>query len=812
MGVSYFTTMGIRVLAGREFGKSDSRNGPAVAMVNQAFARQYFKDGTVKQFTDAQNRVTTYTYDALQRVLVKTRSDGSTVTYGYDEAAGRPGSGPPIGHATSIQDSSTGIRQEFQYDRTGRLWLSRHLIDQTPYEISQILDSLGRTQALTYPDNSSIWYTYRADGRIGRVTSGPQWPVADNLKYTPAGEIGSILLGHGATVSNTYDATTAWLTRSLTSVPQYGSVVLDRTYGYTTGGHLASVTDNTDPAHPKSQTFTLDNLYRLTRASSPATYGTLDYGYDAIGNLRSKEGVGFNFQNGHPHQATSTSSGLTLQYDASGNLTSRSDAGSGVTRTFTYNLDGQLAYVKEAQNGTTTMESWYTYDPSGQRVKRVDLQGGVSTSTILLSDLYEVAQSGANRRFVYMGDHRIGAVTNTTEGISYYTGDRVGSLSAVMDDYGNVLSRIEYKPYGEIASMSGADASGRFLYAGARQDAATGLYDFGARFYDPSLGRFLTIDPLLGNPLDPRGLNPYGYALGNPASFSDAGGYIDPNVLRILVFTALSFTPCQGPCAMAVSGAVAGYVEARSEGKNVITGAIVGAAASYASYEAGASISLKGVGGDVLRASVKYAVNESVKRTYLNGDGHPIWRGTVEAAADKALDDSVIILKSGRNKNTQRVIDYANKYLKKQVHSALDRAEVHFEPTSDEAGVSPFAAFGDAALLQGRALPAGAASAFSSALNGGSAPFVASLRPGAVDPFIAGSESVAGLDTVRARTRTALERAISAAVTSSVLAGRNGTSFPIATGTFGSADGSDLDSVGVPKDRFDGHALPVVAK
>src|SRR5439155_11820703 len=236
-------------------------------------------------------------------------------------------------------------------------------------------------------------------------------------------------------------------------------------------------------------------------------------------------------------------------------------------------------------------------------------------------------------------------------------------------------------------------ASGRFLYAGARQDAATGLYDFGARFYDPSLGRFLTIDPLLGNPLDPRGLNPYGYALGNPASFSDAGGYIDPNVLRILVFTALSFTPCQGPCAMAVSGAVAGYVEARSEGKNVITGAIVGAAASYASYEAGASISLKGVGGDVLRASVKYAVNESVKRTYLNGDGHPIWRGTVEAAADKALDDSVIILKSGRNKNTQRVIDYANKYLKKQVHSALDRAEVHVEPTSDEAGVSPFAAF-----------------------------------------------------------------------------------------------------------------------
>ena len=269
--------------------------------------RQYFKDGTVKQFTDAQNRVTTYTYDALQRVLVKTRSDGSTVTYGYDEAAGRPGSGPPIGHATSIQDSSTGIRQEFQYDQLGRLRLSRHVIDQTPYEISQILDSLGRTQALTYPDNSSIWYTYRADGRIGRVTSGPQWPVADNLKYTPAGEIGSILLGHGATVSNTYDATTAWLTRSLTSVPQYGSVVLDRTYGYTPGGHLASVTDNTDPAHPKSQTFTLDNLYRLTRAGSPATYGTLDYGYDAIGNLRSKEGVGFNFQNGHPHQATSTS-------------------------------------------------------------------------------------------------------------------------------------------------------------------------------------------------------------------------------------------------------------------------------------------------------------------------------------------------------------------------------------------------------------------------------------------------------------------------------------------------------------------------
>ena len=74
--------------------------------------------------------------------------------------------------------------------------------------------------------------------------------------------------------------------------------------------------------------------------------------------------------------------------------------------------------------------------------------------------------------------------------------------------------------------------SEKYKYTGKEKDI-TGLYYFGARYYDPTIGRFITKDPIKGNSMNPQTLNPYVYCLNNPMKYIDPDGewYIGPHDL-----------------------------------------------------------------------------------------------------------------------------------------------------------------------------------------------------------------------------------------------------------------------------------------
>jgi len=81
---------------------------------------------------------------------------------------------------------------------------------------------------------------------------------------------------------------------------------------------------------------------------------------------------------------------------------------------------------------------------------------------------------------------------------------------------------IEEEEYEEF----GSDINGiseKYKYTGKEKDI-TGLYYFGARYYDPTIGRFITRDPVKGNIMNPQTLNPYVYCLNNPMKYIDLDG------------------------------------------------------------------------------------------------------------------------------------------------------------------------------------------------------------------------------------------------------------------------------------------------
>lgn len=116
----------------------------------------------------------------------------------------------------------------------------------------------------------------------------------------------------------------------------------------------------------------------------------------------------------------------------------------------------------------------------------------------------------------------------------YYHANHLGSVNVVTDDDGHVTARRDYRPFGDQHDWSGSQAGPRELlntFQGQKFDDNTGLYYFKARHYDSELGRFMSADTIVADINDPKTLNRYAFAGGNPVNFIDPTGHSFLSVL-----------------------------------------------------------------------------------------------------------------------------------------------------------------------------------------------------------------------------------------------------------------------------------------
>ena len=107
----------------------------------------------------------------------------------------------------------------------------------------------------------------------------------------------------------------------------------------------------------------------------------------------------------------------------------------------------------------------------------------------------------------------------------YLLKDQLGSASVVTDASGTIVGEDRFYPYGETRFTTGTMYTDQ-LFTGQREMTGLGIYHYGARFYSPKLGRFLSPDTIVQSYANPQTLNRYSYVLGNPLRYTDPTGHM----------------------------------------------------------------------------------------------------------------------------------------------------------------------------------------------------------------------------------------------------------------------------------------------
>jgi len=126
------------------------------------------------------------------------------------------------------------------------------------------------------------------------------------------------------------------------------------------------------------------------------------------------------------------------------------------------------------------------------------------------------------RSYVYGGNKQLMAENSQGRYFNHY-GDTVGNLKQVSDVSGAIVTEKKYDAFGNERIVAGTDHLG-YGYTGEQIDAQTGLIYLRARYYDPMLGRFISVDPYLGRLEVPESQNRFIYVHNNAVSFTDPSG------------------------------------------------------------------------------------------------------------------------------------------------------------------------------------------------------------------------------------------------------------------------------------------------
>ena len=403
----------------------------------------------------------------------------------------------------------------------------------------------------------TLTHTYDNQGfaqtLTGTWTGGSQTYIAD-VEYAYDGLIGKQWLGatgKRVQLENHYSGSTRRLTLQRTSLesqatPGTYAVKYENDYGYDAAGNITHAGTLTDGVRDQMECFRYDHLRRLTEAWTQAAFGTgcttpqkagadpywRQWTFDSIGNRLTQTDknptgtdTSWTYTVGaagavKPHQVKQvTASGplagtptRSYTYDNAGN-TLTATTPTGAAQTLGWDKEGHLATVTE--NSTPTAE--YLYDTDGNRL----IARTPAKTTLYLPDgtELELASSGGTP----LGTrYYAGVAVRDPSGLKWTCTNHQNTSTIQIDATTLTATRRRMMPYGEDRGTQPGGWMGTKGYVGGTKDT-TGYTHLGAREYDPTLGRFVSVDPIM-DLTDPQQWHAYTYSSNNPVTFSDSDG------------------------------------------------------------------------------------------------------------------------------------------------------------------------------------------------------------------------------------------------------------------------------------------------
>ena len=177
--------------------------------------------------------------------------------------------------------------------------------------------------------------------------------------------------------------------------------------------------------------------------------------------------------------------------------------------------------ITEGNSPTKTVR--YGYTPEGQRVKQIAPDGKVTW--FIFDGLSVLLELGSDKKPVvkYVPGISKTRLDLPTPLVEYYLYDGLGSVAQLTDEVGMITSEYFYEPFG--GTRNGVkDPFNRNRFVGLASDDNTGLIYMNARWYDATVGRFLSRDLLKGELNDSQSLNLYPYVENNPINLTDVAG------------------------------------------------------------------------------------------------------------------------------------------------------------------------------------------------------------------------------------------------------------------------------------------------
>ncbi|MFI9200679.1 polymorphic toxin-type HINT domain-containing protein [Streptomyces sp. NPDC053048] len=408
--------------------------------------------------------------------------------------------------------------------------------------------------------------------------SGMQYSASSELMRSEAG-----VQGRKVYSTSFYDEHTRRLSRVVhdrDSKDANGSRIDDIGYDYDPAGNVTRIARTPgaampDGGRPDTQCFAYDALRRMTGAwtatdeckaapsketvGGPQAYWQ-SYTYDAVGNrtkLVEHDTSGDSAKDvtrtyaypgagkDQPRALTKVESKgpdgtsvNTYAYDSAGNMTIRQVGGN--IQKLSYDIEGNLAKITEGDKSTENL-----YDADGNRLIHRAANGettlylGESELTVdakgkLSATRYYEHPSGTTVRVAEEGDGTGGKGKQHLL-LTDHHGSAETSVGLDQDDL--PVQRRLLAPFGAERGTKPSSWPGKRGFVGGRKDESTGLTQLGAREYDPTTGRFISVDPIIDFGI-PQQMNPYAYANNAPATESDPDGEFFPAVVVGAVWAA----------------------------------------------------------------------------------------------------------------------------------------------------------------------------------------------------------------------------------------------------------------------------------